>query len=106
MKRKFIKYLTDARRSAVLLLIAAFMTVVVALLTQESDALRHWLYGSHRSITGYILKTVLLILWLYPTFNLLHTTYFNNEWKKMLSILIGLLILFFTTAGIVTCLTG
>lgn len=104
MKRKFTKYLTDARRSAILLLIAAFMTVVVTLWTQESDALRDWLYGSYHSPAGYILKTILLILWLYPTLSLLYTIYFNNEWKKMLSILIGLLVLFFTTAAIVTCL--
>lgn len=104
MKRKFTKYLTDARKSAILLLIAAFMTVVFTLSTQESDALRDWLYGSHHSVAGYILKTILLTLWLYPTLSLLYTIYFNNEWKKMLSILIGLLVLFFTTAAIVTCL--
>lgn len=100
MKKKSIKFLPDIRTSVILLFVASFLTVSFTVLQHESDFPGSWLRSFH-SIFVYAVKVFLILLWSYPSLSLLYVIYRNNNWKETLSVLIGMLLLFFVTATVV-----
>lgn len=98
---KKISCILGIKTSVILLLIASFVTVITTLLTYESAIFMKWLYGQGCPGTGYIFKAILLLLWVYPSMNLLYITYRRKSWQETLFILVGLLVLFLITSIVI-----
>lgn len=102
MSPEFLKYLFSIKKTLSALLTASLLSILIQLLCHKNPSFSHWLYQTG-SFYATALKSLVLLIWLFPLSGLGYQLYTYNWKSNLLFLLQVFCILLLTVLFLFVC---